>query len=200
MTFPPLAGALVDLATRGGAYIPGALSPATCTALAAEVRPFTFVSVPAHVGTVRQQAEEFTAPVGDARLPAMATLAAALVREITCSKAIAEVAGWCPDEATYHRYRGSAAGITPHRDFKRHLILIAVFTLTGRARFRIVADRAGTDELASWVVATGGLCLLRGPGCAGQPDGRPLHSVGPPLGAERLSLALRMSERQGSGQ
>jgi hypothetical protein len=197
VNFPSLADALVDLASRGGAYVPGALSSGSCLELVAEVQPLTFVPVPRQVGTVHQQAEELAVRVGDVRLPAMAALAAALVREVASSETIAEIGGWSPDEATYQWYRGRAAGITPHRDFKGHRLLIAVFTLLGRAPFRIVVDRAGVGVLASWVVATGDLCLLRGPGFAGNPDGRPIHSIGPPHGPERLSLAFRMSERQG---
>ena len=194
MNFPPLGRAVSEVGHQGYGWVPGALSPAWCAALIAEVRTLPFVSVPCQVGGVRQEAEDLAVRVGDVRLPAMAVLADALVREVvSAGTGVGSLAGYRPDEATYQRYRGPAAGISPHRDFKHHRLLVAIFTLVGRARFRIVADRAGAEVLASWEAQAGDLCLLRGPGFGGNLDGRPLHSVGPPLETERVSLAFRMT-------
>lgn len=195
---PPLGPALAETGRQGYGHVPGALSDAWRTALVAEVANREFAPVAEQVGEVRQRAEELAVRVGDATLPVTGALAAALGRAVVSGTAgIEGLARYQPKEATYQRYRGPDAGISPHRDFRHHRLLVAIFTLAGRARFRIVADRAGSDELAAWETQPGELCLLRAPGFDGETDGRPLHSIGPPLDGERLSLAFRMTTSTG---
>jgi hypothetical protein len=194
MHLPPLGEAVTEAAVQGYAHVPAALTSADREVLLAEVRSMPFVPVPGLVGRVRQQVEEFPASVGDPRLPAMAELAEALVRRLAPTGAfVVGLRGYRPREVTYQRYSGSTAGISPHRDFKQHRLLVAIFTLAGRAPFRIVADREGSEVLSGWEARAGDLCLLRGPGLDGNPDGRPLHAVGPPVEGERVSLAFRMT-------
>jgi hypothetical protein len=194
----PLGAALAETGRQGYARVPGALSGAWRTALVAEVVTWDFAPVPEQVGEVRQRAEELAVRLEDATLPVTASLAAALARAVVSARTgIEGLACYRPNEATYQRYRGPDAGISPHRDFTNHRLLVAVFTLAGRARFRVVADRTGNEELAAWQTQPGDLCLLRGPGFGGEPDGRPLHAIGPPLEGERLSLAFRMTASRG---
>lgn len=191
---PALAPALAETRRRGYARVPGALSEAWQAALVAEVATREFTPVLEQIGEVRQRAEGLAVRVGDPALPVTGALAAALRRAVVSGTVgIQGLACYRPNEATYHRYRGPDAGISPHRDFRNHRLLVGVFTLAGRARFRIVADRAGNEELAAWQTQPGDLCLLRAPGFDGEPEGRPLHAVGPPLDGERLSLAFRMA-------
>jgi hypothetical protein len=102
--------------------------------------------------------------------------------------------GYELNELTLTRYRGRGAGITAHRDRRRYRLLIAVLSLQGSARLTIVADRAASRPLASWLYRPGDIVLLRAPGWAGRDDGRPLHIVECDAG-ERLSLSLRMDNR-----
>lgn len=191
---PSLATALAETRRQGYALVPGALSLAWRAALTHEAATREFTPVPEAVGVVSQRAEELTVRVGDPPLPVTGALAAGLRRAVVSGTVGIQGLGWYrPNEATYLRYRGPHAGITPHRDFKGHRLLVAVFTLAGRAQFRIVADRAGNDELAAWETQPGDLCLLRAPGFDGDPDGRPLHAVGAPLDGERLVLGFRMT-------
>lgn len=191
---PPLRAALAETGRQGYARVPGALCGHWRSALVGEVAGREFIPVPEQVGEVRQRAEELAVLVKDTTLPVTASLAAAVDRAVVSGTAgIEGLSCYRPNEATYQRYRGPDAGITPHRDFRHHLLLVVIFTLAGRAAFRIVSDRAGNEELAAWQTEPGDLCLLRAPGFDGEPDGRPLHAVGPPLDDERLSLAFRMT-------
>jgi hypothetical protein len=89
-------------------------------------------------------------------------------------------------------YRPGSVGITAHLDGRWYRRLVAVFTLTGTARFEIRAGREG-ELLEAWQAGAGGVALMRGPGLAGARDGRPFHAVHGPRRGVRCSLALRMS-------
>ncbi|MGH9004930.1 MAG: hypothetical protein ACRDYV_17545 [Acidimicrobiia bacterium] len=176
------------------------MTPAWLVDLLAEVDGHRFCPVAEQVGQVRQRAEELVVPVGKAGYPVTARLAAALHAAASPrSPRLLGLERFVPNEAVYLRYRGRAAGISPHRDHKRYAVLIAVFTLLGEARLSVVADRAGEHVLASWLTAPGDLFLLRASGFGGDEDRRPLHAVGPPTGYERVSLTLRMDTRRGWG-
>jgi hypothetical protein len=90
---------------------------------------------------------------------------------------------------------GPGGGITAHRDNSFYTDFVVVLTVSGRARFRVLADRAASDVLLNVVAGPGDLALLRGP--RGQvEDARPFHDVGPPEGTgERMVLVLRRNAR-----
>lgn len=195
---PSLREPLVRVASRGWARVPAALADDWIDRLLDEFEPAAAAPVPEEVGPVRQQAREATVPVDDPGHPALRALVSSLESAVVAHAGTVEGLGdWRPTEASYLHYRGADAGITPHRDRSRHRLLVAVFTLHGRAPFAIVEDRAGTGVLAEWTTAPGDLCLLRAPGLAGRPDGRPLHRVGAPVD-KRISLGLRMNRGAGS--
>ncbi len=73
---------------------------------------------------------------------------------------------WRPNDIAVQRYFTGAHGISPHMDGKRYGYLIAIFTITGTARFALCSDRSGTI-VEEWYVTPGSLTLLRGPGLAG---------------------------------
>ena len=75
----------------------------------------------------------------------------------------------------------------------RARLLVAAFTLVGEAPFTVFEDRSATAVVRAWTTGRGDLCLLRAPGLAGQPDGRPTHSVGGPARGARVSLTVRAS-------
>ena len=64
-------------------------------------------------------------------------------------------------------------------------------------RHDLALSGMSVDEIATvvraWTTGRGDLCLLRAPGLAGQPDGRPTHSVGGPARGARVSLTVRAS-------
>lgn len=194
---PSLREPLLTVASRGWTCLPGALSDDWIRRLLDEFEPAAAAPVPEDVGRVRQQAREMTVSVGDPEHPSVRALASSLRSAVLAqAEAVEGLGDWRPNEASYLHYRGADAGITPHRDRSRHRLLVAVFTLVGRAPFAIVGDRAGTTVLAEWTTAPGDLCLLGAPGLAGRADGRPLHRVGAPAD-ERISLGLRMNRAAG---
>jgi alkylated DNA repair dioxygenase AlkB len=95
-----------------------------------------------------------------------------------------------PEEVTVQRYAPDSAGISTHRDGRRHAYLVAILTLEGSALLRQCSDRAGTT-VDAWDAGAGSLVLLRGPGLGGIEDDRPLHAVDGPGGHRRTSLTLR---------
>lgn len=90
--------------------------------------------------------------------------------------------------------------ITPHRDPPGAGGIIAVTTLTGRARFR-VWDDDGTSNLPSalyersgahqWYTGDGDLVLLRGSGWPSRGSRCPVHEVESPANGDRVILTLR---------
>jgi hypothetical protein len=102
-----------------------------------------------------------------------------------------------PNEVYVQRYRAGDLGVTPHRDWKRYRYLVAIFTATGEAEFRLCKNRAG-EVLRSWTATPGSLVLLRAPGLAGVDDGRHLHGVRGPATGERISVTYRMDRRRAS--
>ena len=79
-------------------------------------------------------------------------------------------------------------------DQRRYRLLVAAFTLEGEAPFTVFEDRSATTVARAWTTQRGDLCLLRAPGLAGHPDGRPTHSVGGPGAGGRVSLTVRMNQ------
>jgi alkylated DNA repair dioxygenase AlkB len=114
------------------------------------------------------------------------------------ARAVVGDPAWAPNEATVMRYASRRDGITPHRDGSRFERAVFVVSLTGTARFDVVADRGGRDVLAEWTCRPGDAVVLRGPrlrGCEHLDEPRPLHRVHGPASGERVSLALRMDAR-----
>jgi len=105
-------------------------------------------------------------------------------------------ADWVPDEAATTLY-DPGEGISPHRDNSFYDGFVAVVTLAGSARLRVVADREGTVELARWQAGPGHLALLRGPRPGA--EARPLHEVGPAGPKGRRVVVLRRN-RRGAGR
>jgi hypothetical protein len=99
---------------------------------------------------------------------------------------------WLPNEVAVQRYHPGSLGITPHRDQRWFAQLVATITVAGSAPFTLCRNRAG-DPIRTWQASEGSLVLLRGPGLAGQEDGRPMHLVGGPTGGTaRTSIGIRM--------
>ena len=90
------------------------------------------------------------------------------------------------------RYHPGSVGITPHRDHLRYEALVAIFPLSGRARFCVCSDRQGNDtqEIPS---APGDLLLMIAPGLFGRRE-RPFHFVDR-IESRRVSLGLRYDVR-----
>lgn len=140
------------------------------------------------IGQVRQEAESFEVGVGELdRYPVLTSLCAELVRQVH-EHGVPE---WVPNEVAVQRYQPGSVGITPHRDQRRYAQLVAVITVAGSAPFTLCRNRDG-DPIRTWQADEGSLVLLRGPGLAGNPDGRPMHLVGGPIGTPRTSIGVRM--------
>ncbi|MDQ3761525.1 MAG: alpha-ketoglutarate-dependent dioxygenase AlkB [Actinomycetota bacterium] len=179
---------LREVTERGVAFAARAVCQPFCDQLAAELRGGPYQPVEPVIGQVRQEAESFELPVGELDgYPVLASLCDELVRQVHEHG----VPQWVPNEIAIQRYQPGSVGITPHRDQRRYAQLVALITIAGSAPFTLCRNRDG-DPIQTWQVGEGSLVLLRGPGLAGDPDGRPMHLVGGPTGAPRTSIGIRM--------
>ena len=182
-----LLGAVIE---QGAAFAARAVGQPCCAQLVAELGGGPYEPVAPVIGQVRQQAEAFEVPVEQLhpRYPVLADLCGELVGQVQRHG----VPQWIPNEIAVQRYQPGSLGITPHRDQRRFAQLVAVVTIAGSAPFTLCRNRSG-DPIQTWQANEGSLVLLRGPGLAGYPDGRPMHLVGGPTGGNlRTSLGIRM--------
>jgi hypothetical protein len=192
-----LSDALRRTAAAGFAHVDDVIEPAFARALWNEIRRGPLRTMKGSFGAsgVRMDTEGFdvAAPFhGFAHLRRLAGAVATRVREDG-----ADVRGlrtWRPNEAGIGVYRPGTVGVTAHLDGKWYRRLVVVVTVVGSARFEVRASREG-EILDTWLARTGGVTLMRGPGLAGIPDGRPYHAVHGPARGVRCSLALRMTKR-----
>ncbi len=188
-----LGPALHRTARDGVAHESGVVPEPLREAVLAELEAERYVDLAPVEGPhrVRQQGEHvvLTADAIAAR-PAVAALHAAVVDAVWAHPEIDGLDRWRPDEVTIQRYAPGSAGISSHRDGRRHAYLVAILTLEGSALLRQCSDRAGTTVHA-WVAGAGSVVLLRGPGLGGVEDDRPLHAVDGPRDGRRTSLTLR---------
>ena len=179
----------------GAAYEPGVVPPARCRAVLDELATETLVALPPVEGPfgVRQEGEHLVLAGEEiGRRPAVRALHEAVLAAVHAQAGeIAGLADWHPDEVAVQRYLPGSAGISVHRDGRRHRYLVAILTLEGSARLRQCSDREGATARA-WHADAGSLVLLRGPGLAGVEDDRPLHAVDGPRDHARTSFTLRM--------
>lgn len=177
----------------GVALVENALDVAFCEQLAEEVSSGPFEAMPTEAGRARQEGYIFRLRGHLENYPAVEQLGRDLVQQIHAQGgAVVGVSNWKPNEVDVQRYPVGALGITPHLDFKRYRILIAIITAAGSARFTLCKDRAG-NPVNQWEVAAGDLMLLRAPGLGNHADGRPLHAVVGPRTGHRISVTWRMN-------
>ncbi len=192
-----LRAALRRTAAQGHAHLDGVLHERFRNALWREIQAGPLRHMAGSFGRagVRMDIDGFDVEAPFDGFAAVAELAVAfgeLVRRD--GHRIRGLATWTPNEAGVGVYRPGSVGITPHRDGRWYRRLVAVFTVTGSARFEVRAAREG-DLVESWRAGAASLTLMRGPGLAGVRDGRPFHAVHGPARGVRCSLALRTGLR-----
>jgi hypothetical protein len=193
LTLKRLRPALEEVAAVGHCLVRDALVPARAAELVGELAARRFTPLEPVIGTVHQRGEGLTIELDEAGVPATATLVSELADEVRGS-GIPGTAGYTPNEVTCQRYPDHSSGIGPHMDQRRYRLLVAAFTLVGEAPFTVFEDRSAATVVRAWRTRAGDLCLLRAPGLADIPDGRPTHAVGGPDAGTRLSLTVRMNQ------
>jgi hypothetical protein len=185
--------ALEEVAAAGHCLVRDALTRARAEELLGELAGRRFTPLAPVIGTVHQRGEGLTIELDDEGFPAAARLVSELAREVRGS-GIEGTADYAPNETTCQRYPDRSSGIGPHMDQRRYRLLVAAFTLAGEAPFTVFEDRSAATVVRAWTTRAGDLCLLRAPGLAGLPDGRPTHSVRGPGSGTRVSLTVRMNQ------
>lgn len=179
---------LREVTEQGAAFAAHAVRQPVCEQLADELQDGPYQPVESVIGPVRQETDSFEVAIPEPdRYPVLSSVCDELIRQVHEHG----IPQWVPNEVSIQRYRPKSVGITPHRDQRRYAQLVAVITIAGSAPFTLCRNRDG-DPIRTWQAAQGSLVLLRGPGLAGDPDGRPMHMVGGPTGAPRTSIGIRM--------
>ena len=198
------AAVLEEVGRLGASRVPGFLRPDHQRELLASLEGASFQRAPEHVGRVYQDFDLLeirpgVAPADPCLSPVLALCDeyAAFVTALAKTMNAPSLASFAPTDIDVQRYTRGSRGITPHRDRRRFVKLITVFSLGSPAEFRLCRDREGTP-LRRYRLASGDLLLLRAPGFAGQPSAGPLHSVSGPLGDVRYSIGLRMESQPGT--
>ncbi|KKL76951.1 hypothetical protein LCGC14_2039760 [marine sediment metagenome] len=194
-----LAAALEEVGRQDACKIAGAVAPEARRTLVAALGGAAFQPAPEQVGDVRQDFDLLVVrpPLGSGD-PGLAPLLAFSDEYAALLRAQAPDQPWLADFAAtdiyVQRYGPGSRGISLHRDGRRFIKLISIFSLGDPAQFRLCRDRRGSP-LRRYRLAAGDLLLLRAPGFAGRPEGGPLHAVSGPREEVRYSVSLRMERR-----
>lgn len=99
------------------------------------------------------------------------------------------------DDVAVQRYNACAIGISPHKDSRARVLLIALVSLSGTAKFSTCQGRDIASARTTIETKPGDLVLMRAPGFAGVTDvERPFHSVYNIAGPRHV-VALRVKKR-----
>jgi hypothetical protein len=195
-----LDAAMEETGRIGAGTVRGALAPEARHGLVAAFDVAAFERAPEQVGDVRQDFDLMTmkpglAPAAPALSPilSLAEEYAALLRVRAMSLDELWLADFVLTDIHIQNYSPGSAGISPHRDSRRFIKLISIFSLGSPAEFRLFRDRRG-PPLRRYQLNSGDLLLLRAPGFARRPSGGPLHSVSGPTDDVRYSITLRMKQ------
>jgi len=193
-----LAEALEEVGQCGVCKIAGALTPDARHELRMALEGLDFQRAPERAGDVRQDFDLLVVrlPLGSSD-PSLAPLLALSDAYASLLRGQAPDQPWLADfvntDIYIQRYRRGSTGISPHRDGRRFIKLISVFSLGSPAEFRLFRDRRGSP-MRRYQLDPGDLLLLRAPGFAERPSAGPLHSVSGPAGEARYSITLRMKQ------
>ncbi len=198
------AAALARVGRYGVAKLPAFLHPAARRALLAALEGAPFEAAPERAGEVYQDFDLLVirpeAPAGESLSPLLALVEeyAGLLREQAEALEWPWLAEFVPTDVYAQRYRRGSRGISPHRDRRRFVKLISIFSLGAPTELRLCHDRRGTP-LRRYRLASGDLLLLRAPGFAGDESAGPLHTVAGPEQGVRYSISVRMEVSDASG-
>ena len=197
---PELAEALKEVGQYGVCKIAGALAPDARHELRMALEALDFQRAPQRLGEVRQDFDLLAIQPGLGRadtalapLLALAESYAALLRAKALSLDEPSLADFVPTDLHVQRYSPGSAGISRHRDSRRFIKLISIFSLGSPAECRLFRDRRGSP-LRRYQLDCGDLLLVRAPGFAHRPSAGPLHSVSGPTDDVRYSITLRMKQ------
>ena len=161
-----------------------ALDGMACEALT-DAAPEPWHDLPPEEGVVRQNGQATGGVLGEA--PAVVRQ---LGEDLISAISVASHAITAPplfDEVTWTLYPEGTGHITAHRDPAGVGGVIAIVTLRGTAAFDVRAP----NERVEWLTEAGDLVLLCGNGWPEDDSRCPVHSVGPPVGGDRMILTLR---------
>lgn len=193
-----LAAAIREVRRQDACKIGGALTPDARHRLVTALVDAGFQPAPEQVGAVRQDFDLLVVRPPASGDPSFAPLRALCDEYAEQLRRLIPQQPWLDDFAPtgiyVQRYSPGSQGISPHRDGRRFVKLVSIFSLGAPAELHLCHDRQGSS-LRRYRLACGDLLLLRAPGFAGQGDARPLHFVSGPKVGVRYSISVRMERR-----
>ncbi|HYD93343.1 MAG TPA: hypothetical protein VEB18_02720 [Candidatus Paceibacterota bacterium] len=179
------------LDTTGAVAIPSFLSLEDCAALLHELQRYEAAEAPYEVGphkVVQQYRAVKHFPANSLFLQLRAEIQSLLARKFnTCLAVPLEFS-----DLVVQTYEAGSVGITPHRDGKSYINLVALVVLEGVARFCICEDRDGSNPVPI-SHEPGSLLLMRAPGFLGR-DLQPMHFIDR-ITERRTTVGLRQRIR-----
>jgi hypothetical protein len=182
----PWDDAVTALTDRGWAFIPTALSVDLAQQLGEDDRRQWRLL--GNEGKVEQHAFGAYMPFTET-LPLARGMGDDLIAglsEAAKRRGLPEVPGF--NEATWSRWPVRTGRITAHRDPREYGGIIAIFTLRGRAMFRVFDD---DQQATEWETGPGQLAILRGNGWPLSDSRCLVHEVEPPTSEERMIMTFR---------
>ncbi len=193
-----LAAALGEVRRRDACKIAGALTADARHRLVAALADAGFQRASEQVGAVRQDFDLLVVRPPASGDPSFVSLLALCDEYAELLRGLIPQQPWlgdfAPSDIYVQRYSPGSQGISPHRDGRRFVQLVSIFSLGAPAELHLCRDREGSS-LRRYRLACGDLLLVRAPGFAGQADAGPLHFVSGPKGGVRYSISLRMEHR-----
>ena len=195
LTPTAFAAAMSALEREGAARLRRVLDAEAEARLLEALTPLPYLRAAEQINQVRQDFDVLKANAADGwrglppLLDALRKEYGALFRQHPAARA-AGLTSFQPNEVHVQRYRPGSQGITAHRDQRRYVNLVSIFSLGAPARFVIYKDRAGTVKSA-FEVSGGDLVLLSAPDFAGTAHPGPIHAVEGPRESVRYSVSLR---------
>ncbi|MGD9537425.1 MAG: hypothetical protein AB7P52_17985 [Alphaproteobacteria bacterium] len=190
-----VAAAIVRLEREDAVALPF-LGAAACAALLAEARALDYRTARPEVGEgARLVRQDFHICTHIPEASPLFALMRATTKTLQEGLAMIEPPPFAREFAindlVVQRYAAGSAGISPHRDHRRYVGLVALLPLSGAGRFYVCDDRAGAKP-RPLPAAPGDLILLRAPGLFGRTD-RPFHALAD-IPTERYSIGMRQDE------
>lgn len=94
------------------------------------------------------------------------------------------------DSVYLQRYQRNSRGVSAHKDHKRYINLICIFSLGADSRFLLYNSNGSAKGMDA---SHGSLIMLRAPGFPFSGASRPLHSLEGPKENIRYSISLRQT-------
>lgn len=189
---------LCDVARKGWAFEPEAVSLPFCRELVESIDGLRFTRFSKHTPTVDVETESRIFLLPDQTMPtSIGLLHEKVTQRVRLSRGpkLQRFRPWLPNEVTVQRFTQVNDQVSRHQDFGHDRVLVVIFTITGSGPFCLYRGRYDESPYEVCETATGSMAMLWAPGLDGDDlvDFRPVHSADPAYILPRTTIAFRMT-------